>query len=196
MSIDDLELIASKMSAGSVSIGDWEILVHFANGKDLVVELGTNVGSTAIVLAGVARLVVTVDVFESLYLIDDPEHREKYQNHFNVNQHTFSRILKKLEPYENIHVQQSLSYEFATKYPDGSVDMVFIDADHSYKGAKRDYEAWYPKVKTGGFFAFHDVGPGCPVFDLYNEELLIDYRIELVEHETVGPCWTKVFRKK
>lgn len=39
---------------------------------------------------------------------------------------------------------------------DDSLDFVFIDADHSYKGCKEDLEAWWPKVKKGGLFSGHD----------------------------------------
>lgn len=36
------------------------------------------------------------------------------------------------------------------------VDLVFIDGDHSYEGAKGDIMAWLPNVKTGGILALHD----------------------------------------
>lgn len=36
------------------------------------------------------------------------------------------------------------------------VDMVFIDADHSYEGCKGDIEAWLPNIKPGGILAVHD----------------------------------------
>lgn len=196
MSLEDLEFLANKMSAGSVSIGDWETLVHYAKGKDVVVELGTNIGTTAIVLAAVAKAVITIDVFENIDLIKNEKQREMYQNHWNVNMHTFQNISQKLFYYGNISAFLGLSDELAIKVMGKSVDLIFIDADHSYEGVKADYTAWFPKIKTDGFFAFHDVGPGCEVFDFYNNELLKDERIELMPDVAVGPCWTKVFRKK
>jgi SAM-dependent methyltransferase len=197
MSIQDLEQLAVKMSASSVSIGDWEKLSHFASGAGFVVELGTNIGSTSILLSALAEEVVTVDVFENIDLIEDPESREKYRNHFFSNHHYYDAIAGKLCSYPNITVLQSLSFEAAKKFPDRSVDLVFVDADHSYSGVKRDYEAWFDKVVPGGYFAFHDVGEGCPgVWKFYNEELLHDSRIEHVQYSAVGPCWTEVFRKR
>jgi len=38
------------------------------------------------------------------------------------------------------------------------VDLVFIDADHSYNGCKGDILAWLPNIKTGGIMAVHDYG--------------------------------------
>jgi uncharacterized Rossmann fold enzyme len=48
------------------------------------------------------------------------------------------------------------SMEAARDIPDGSLDFVFIDADHSYEGCKADIEAWLPKVRKGGFISGHD----------------------------------------
>lgn len=36
-------------------------------------------------------------------------------------------------------------------------DMIFIDADHSYGGAKKDYTNYLPMVEPGGVMIFHDI---------------------------------------
>jgi predicted O-methyltransferase YrrM len=41
----------------------------------------------------------------------------------------------------------------------GSVDLLFIDGDHSYDGVRADFENYAPLVKPGGLIAFHDVAP-------------------------------------
>lgn len=48
------------------------------------------------------------------------------------------------------------SSEAAKHIPDGSLDFVFIDADHGYEGAKADIRAWFKKVKPGGLLCGHD----------------------------------------
>jgi len=48
------------------------------------------------------------------------------------------------------------SNEAAKEIEDNFLDLVFIDADHSYEGCKRDIEAYYGKVKPGGIIAGHD----------------------------------------
>lgn len=45
----------------------------------------------------------------------------------------------------------------AKKFEDKSLDFIFIDADHSYSGVKKDIDAWYPKVKMGGLISGHDI---------------------------------------
>lgn len=46
----------------------------------------------------------------------------------------------------------------AASVRDQSLDFVFIDADHSYRGAMADLIAWSPKVRPGGLICGHDFG--------------------------------------
>lgn len=55
-----------------------------------------------------------------------------------------------------ISINRMDSVEAATLVEDESLDFVFIDADHSYEGCKRDIEAWSPKVRKGGMISGHD----------------------------------------
>jgi len=55
------------------------------------------------------------------------------------------------------------SLEAATRFADGSVDWVHIDADHSYEAVRADILAWRPKVRGpssghhGGTLSGHDI---------------------------------------
>jgi len=48
------------------------------------------------------------------------------------------------------------SLQAAEGVPDGSLDFVFLDADHSYEGCKSDILAWLPKLKPDGWITGHD----------------------------------------
>ena len=50
------------------------------------------------------------------------------------------------------------SVEVARSLPDESLDLVFIDADHSEQAVREDVRAWLPKVRRGGVIAGHDYG--------------------------------------
>lgn len=52
------------------------------------------------------------------------------------------------------------SVEAAAHFPDGAADFVFIDADHSYEGCRRDLESWAGKVRVGGWLCGHDYENG------------------------------------
>ena len=66
----------------------------------------------------------------------------------------FTRI--RLKPYNNVTVLKKDSIEAAKEVPNGSLDFVFIDANHSYNAVKADIEAWSPKVRKGGIVSGHD----------------------------------------
>jgi GT2 family glycosyltransferase len=58
----------------------------------------------------------------------------------------------------------------------GEVDVLFIDGDHSKEGVKRDFEAFSPLVRKGGYIIFHDIVDsehhkrwGCYVADFWQE---------------------------
>jgi hypothetical protein len=57
---------------------------------------------------------------------------------------------------ERARIIRKPSVDAAMEIPDGSLDFVFIDADHSYEGCRADIEAWLPKIKNGGFISGHD----------------------------------------
>jgi predicted O-methyltransferase YrrM len=40
----------------------------------------------------------------------------------------------------------------------GTIDLLFIDGDHSYEGCLADWQAYKPLLKPGSWVAFHDIG--------------------------------------
>lgn len=47
-------------------------------------------------------------------------------------------------------VHDAASVDVARQFSDGSCDVVWLDADHSYEAVKADIAAWWPKVAPGG----------------------------------------------
>jgi hypothetical protein len=51
---------------------------------------------------------------------------------------------------------RSDTVEAASRFPDRSVDFLYVDAAHDYQGVLRDLDAWFPKVKFGGTISGDD----------------------------------------
>jgi predicted O-methyltransferase YrrM len=53
------------------------------------------------------------------------------------------------------------------------IDYLFIDGDHTYEGAKQDFETYSKMVRPGGLIAFHDIvihkGSRCDAYRLWEE---------------------------
>jgi hypothetical protein len=62
------------------------------------------------------------------------------------------------EEYPIVHIIRDYSINAAKLIPDGSLDWVYIDANHAYAAVISDMDAWWPKLKSGGLFAGHDYG--------------------------------------
>jgi hypothetical protein len=57
---------------------------------------------------------------------------------------------------DRVTIIRKFSIEAAKDIPDGSLDFVYIDGNHSYLDCVRDLEAWYPKIRVGGIMSGHD----------------------------------------
>ena len=68
---------------------------------------------------------------------------------------------ERIAKYENIKKIKKPSIDAVNDFPDKYFDLVYIDANHSYKSVKQDIIAWMPKVKEGGILAGHDY----PIFE-------------------------------
>lgn len=55
-----------------------------------------------------------------------------------------------------VHIFREYTFNAAKHFPDNYFDLVYIDADHTYEGCKKDLESWYPKVKKGKFLLGDD----------------------------------------
>jgi hypothetical protein len=71
-------------------------------------------------------------------------------------QENYRKKAEKRTPEGRRKILPMRSTEAAKLITDGSLDFVFIDADHSYEGAKADILAWRKKLKPGGLLCGHD----------------------------------------
>jgi len=132
----------------------WELLVKFGLPKK-VVEVGTAEGrySREMMAWGLDELHL-VDLWETMPFIqgcasfDQKWHDENY-----------TQVLQLQSEYPNkIFVHKGFSHKIADTINDGYFGLVYIDADHTYDGAKSDIKCWWSKLVSGGVMAFHDFG--------------------------------------
>ena len=69
----------------------------------------------------------------------------------------FTEFNKRMRKYHPITIKAK-SLDAVNGFEDKSVDMVFLDGDHSYSGLMADLNAWVPKIKVKGIICGHDYG--------------------------------------
>jgi predicted O-methyltransferase YrrM len=69
---------------------------------------------------------------------------------------TFDRNIARGKPLCAVVPIQAASLSAASRFSDRSLDLVFLDADHSYEATIGDIRAWAPKVRPGGILSGHD----------------------------------------
>lgn len=68
----------------------------------------------------------------------------------------FVKIQSEASKFENFYIIRKPSIEASKDYLDNSIDLIFIDANHSYNSVKNDISTWLPKVRAGGCISGHD----------------------------------------
>lgn len=70
----------------------------------------------------------------------------------------FSRNTAALRAWlgDRFQVHALPSVQASALFADGSCDVVWLDADHSYEAVKADIAAWWPKVRMGGYLGGDD----------------------------------------
>jgi hypothetical protein len=84
---------------------------------------------------------------------------------------TRAEFMANIGPYTNVTV---LPYKFrgASAMVPEDLNLVFLDADHSYEGTFQAFQLYAPKVERGGHVALHDAkGGGHPGVEEFVAEL-------------------------
>lgn len=68
----------------------------------------------------------------------------------------YNNLKEYVQDKPNLVLIKGNSMDILKSFEDNSVDMVYIDGDHSYEGCKRDLEISFQKVKSGGWIMGHD----------------------------------------
>lgn len=139
-----------------VDLNRVELISHlfneFPTGKG--VEVGTFKGHySRHILENWGGTLYMVDVWDPL----DDEDYEDASNHGNYVNGVYSDAIESIKGFEARGIMVRAKSAVASEmFEDGSLDFVYIDANHAYDYVKQDIEVWYPKVKEGGYLLGHD----------------------------------------
>jgi len=126
--------------------------------KGVIVEIGSWKGGSSVELAKANK---KYEKKASLYCIDTWDYREGY-NHPELcklakGEDIYEAFKNNMRDY-SCTVLKGLSEMFLKQFENESVDLIFLDADHSYEAVKQDISNWWLKLRHDGIFCGHDYG--------------------------------------
>jgi len=138
---------------GLLAFVETEFLYSVARGAQEIVEIGSYRGKSCVLMAlgsqeGSAR---------GAHITCIDPHMQPDQEHGSAADYEiFHRVIKEHGVADRVRHLRMRSEDAARTWHNREVDIVWIDGDHSYEGAKRDFEDWREAVKVGGLLAAHD----------------------------------------
>lgn len=160
-------------------------------GKAIIKRLPPNarVAEVGVLIGVLSEYILRHRKDVTLYMIDSWQTADKQPAHYratgdaHANHFDPDRVRAHRREAENrahhfpgrARIMAMTSVEAATKFPDGSLDHVFVDADHSYIGVKTDLQAWVPKIRPGGWIGGHDYKNPDPAFKFEVEKAVDEW---------------------
>lgn len=145
----------------------YDDIVARASDGAVFVEVGAYLGRSSLYLASRIRSsgkkirVYAVDLWDG-WIYDDyrEDGSEEQESELRPEERDvfwqFIRNVRRAGVEDVIYPLKMPSEQAASLFEDGTLDFVFLDADHVYEAVHRDLVAWFPKLKRRGVLGGHD----------------------------------------
>lgn len=119
----------------------------------IVAELGCAEGNFSLDLlnSGICKLIMVDNWGKIEGITGDGNFEQEWHDN------NYRSAMLKVEPFkEKVQVLRGLTSQMSLYVEDNSIDILYLDAGHSYQAVMADLCAWFDKVKDGGIIAGHD----------------------------------------
>jgi predicted O-methyltransferase YrrM len=129
----------------------------------IIVEVGVFGGASLLSIVDICiennNKLYGIDPWDLLTYYNDQELKGEellgYRKIMKRHKDNLISIIEK-EDYQNIELIQGFSQDYISSFEDNSIDMLYLDANHSYDEVLKDLHGWLPKVKEGGILGGDD----------------------------------------
>lgn len=124
-----------------------------------------NFAEIGVAFGNFSREIINICKPEKLYLIDAWE-GERFGSGIDTVMQNFEDEIK----MELVEIKRGFSFDVLYQFEEESIDIVYIDTDHSYDTTWKELQICSQKVKKNGFICGHD-------YTKYNTSSRIDYGV-------------------
>lgn len=153
----------------NVASKDYKILVEIGVWKGHSISFLANQFKSS----GKTPKIYAVDLWENTYKWED---NKNLRSQVPILYDIYNAVLERDSTRDIITDLKGVSWEMASNFEDGTIDFVFIDADHKYESVVKDIKAWLPKIKKGGMISGHDYLNPCGVKKAV-DELVVGFKL-------------------
>lgn len=135
-----------KYKQSNTTKGLYDLITKYVTPETIMVELGSFAGVSSELFALHCKKLYCVDPWLPYWEINEQEKIETAELKFD----------SMMKNYANIVKYKMSSNEASSQFTPHSLDMVYIDSDHSSENVEREIQLWIDKIKPEGVMAGHD----------------------------------------
>ena len=154
----DINTLFNTPRMGRIALGEqnsvrglYPLIVQFFKPHFKMVEVGSLEGISTLLFSKFVDTVYSVDCYD--YKVPPTGRIPEHDQMFKEAERMF---IARTKDVPNIIKIRKTSVEAAKDFEDGSLDAVYIDAEHDEENVRADIQAWRPKIKRGGVLSGHD----------------------------------------
>jgi len=119
-----------------------------------IVEVGVLRGAFSKVLLSINPASLTlVDPYRRFSTEEFPDYTDYSQSKWDE---LHAKVKNTFEADSRVSILRNVSENAVREFKNNSLDMVYLDGNHTYPFIYKDLRLWYAKVKKGGILAGHD----------------------------------------
>jgi len=135
-----------KYKQSNTTKGLYDLILKYVTPETVMVELGSFAGVSSELFAIHCKKLYCVDPWSPYWEINDEEKIQTAEMKFD----------SMMKGYNNIVKYKMSSSVASESFAEKSLDLVYIDSDHSSENVDKEINLWFSKIKSDGFIAGHD----------------------------------------
>lgn len=135
-----------KYKQSNTTLGLYHLITKYITEDTTMVELGSFAGISSELFALHCNKIYCVDPWLPYWEIKDSDKMNDAENKFDSMAKNYTNVIK----------YKMKSDEASKLFENNTIDLLYIDSDHSSENVEKEINLWIDKIKKDGFISGHD----------------------------------------